>query len=326
MRALPAVRLRHHAVITGRPGEERVTASIGPDGNLVALWAAAQDRPAFSATTTQAGGARFPEPRASRSATARVSIHAPEPATAAELPGLPLAHVTVQPLPQGRVLVVGARSRWRPEGPDRNAIVYDADGAVVAEETLGDGIAHVFTTASGRVWVAYFDEGIYGNFGWNSPGPAPIGDAGLVRFSPDLQEEWRFPSARRRPWGPIHDCYALNLAGDTAWTCYYTDFPIVRVHDGALTGWSNDTIGIRALAVDGTRAALLGGYGAEREQLTVGTLDDGAFRVVGRYRVVLPDGQPLPPRTRAFGRGADLHLVSGDDWYRLDLDHLAPAG
>jgi hypothetical protein len=243
-----------------------------------------------------------------------------------ELPELPLAHVTVQPLPQGRILVVGSRATWRPEGPDRNAIVYDADGAVVAEETLGDGIAHVFTTGSGQVWVGYFDEGVYGNLGWNHPGPAPIGDAGLVRFSPDLREEWRFPSHCRQPWGAISDCYALNLAGDTAWTCYYTDFPIVRVRAGAVTAWRNSTSGARALIVDGRNAALLGGYGPDRELLTLGTLGDGEFHVIGQYRLVLPDGRPLPARTQAFGRGADLHLVAGDDWYRLDLDHLTPTG
>ena len=66
------------------------------------------------------------------------------------------AHVTVQPLPDERVLVVGARCHWRAEsGAERNAAVYDPDGGLVMEETLGDGIGHVLTTAGGAVWVGY---------------------------------------------------------------------------------------------------------------------------------------------------------------------------
>ena len=58
------------------------------------------------------------------------------------------------------------RCRWRRDGPDRNAVLYDADGQVVSEHVLGDGIGHVLATSTGQVWVGYFDEGIYGNYGW----------------------------------------------------------------------------------------------------------------------------------------------------------------
>lgn len=325
--ALPTLELRHHAAITGRRGEERVAASVGPDGQVVALWTTARDVPAVRATTTQPGWATFPDPRASRPVAARVSIHGPKPVAAVELADFRLAHVTVQPLSEGRILVVAARARWRPEGPDRNAVVYDADGSVVAEETLGDGIEHVFTTGSDRVWVGYFDEGVYGNYGWGgSDAPAPMGRYGLVRFSPDLRPEWHFPSHVARPWGAISDCYALNVAGETAWTCYYTGFPVVRVHDGAVTGWRNDVTGARALAVEGSRIALLGGHGPDRDRLTVGVLGGDRFHVTGQYRVVLPDGGHLPPSAQAVGRGPDLHVLTDDDWYRLDLEGIPYPG
>ncbi|WP_410631940.1 hypothetical protein [Amycolatopsis sp. cmx-4-83] len=35
----------------------------------------------------------------------------------------------------------------RPEGPERNAIVYDSTGTPLLEGTLGDGIEHVRTSA-----------------------------------------------------------------------------------------------------------------------------------------------------------------------------------
>ncbi|SEG83514.1 hypothetical protein SAMN04489712_11610 [Thermomonospora echinospora] len=216
--------------------------------------------------------------------------------------------------------MVGARAEWRPEGADRNAVVYDADGNVLAEETLGDGIEHVFATRTGHIWVGYFDEGVYGNYGWDGPGPPALGACGLARFSPSLQPNWRFPQSGR--WGAISDCYALNIDGDTAWTCYYTDFPIVRIQDGALTGWRNDIHGAKALAVGGSRLALYGGYGADRNRLAVGDLGDEALRVTGEYRVVLPDGQPLPADTQVIGRGPDLHFLTDDNWYRLGLDDI----
>lgn len=147
---------------------------------------------------------------------------------------LKLAHPFVQPLPGDKVLVVGARSGWRPEGADRNAVIYDAEGRTVAEDVLGDGIEHVLTTTAGDIWVGYFDEGIFGNYGWGLRGPRPVGSCGLIRFSSALQPAWHFP-----PKGAtsISDCYALNVTDDEVWTCYYTGFPVVRIRDGLLTAW-----------------------------------------------------------------------------------------
>jgi hypothetical protein len=171
--------------------------------------------------------------------------------------------------------------------------------------------------------VGYFDEGVYGNFGWGDrDGPAPMGRHGLVRFSPGLQAEWSFPSNVDQPWGAISDCYALNVDKDTVWTCYYTDFPIVRIRDGALTAWRNGVTGARALAVAGSQVALLGGHGPNRDWLAAGTLGSDDLHLDGQYRIVLPDGQPLPEKTQAIGRGPDFHVLVGRDWYRLDLERI----
>lgn len=323
--ALPTLKVRHHAVITAaQHGDVRVSASVGPDGEVIALWSTAEDQPALMSTTTQPGWATFPDPRAPRPVTARVTVHAPEPISVTTISGLPLAHPTLQPLPHGRILVVGARARWRPEGPDRNAIIYDADGGVLAEETLGDGIEHVFTTSAGHVWVGYFDEGVYGNYGWGGPeAPPPLGACGLARFSPDLQPNWRYPSSVDNAWGAISDCYALNVDGDTAWTSYYTDFPIVRVHDGVLTGWNND-VRANALAVGDSRVALYGGSRPDHDRLAVGSISGERLHITCEYRVVLPDGRRLPDKTHVVGRGPDLHILTDNDWYRLNL-HDIPA-
>ncbi|MFJ9584860.1 hypothetical protein [Streptomyces acidicola] len=320
---LPKVTVRHHAALSGEQDEKLVTAAIGPTGDAIALWAPANDLPALRSVTRPPGGTAFPDPGSPYPVSTRVTTYSPKPMTSTRIPGLGLANVSVQPLPDGRVLIVGARAAWRTGGPDRNAVVYDDAGRPEAEETFGDGINHVHTTESGRIWVGYFDEGVFGNYGWDEDAaPPPVGVSGLVRFSPDLEPEWHFP--RGHPWGPIYDCYALNVDGETAWTCYYDGFSLVRVHDSAVDGWFNDDVnGASALAVGGDRVALFGGYSPRRDRLVVGRLESGRLWVEGEFRVVLPDGGPLPSNRTVVGRGADLHLLSGHQWFRLGLDDLA---
>ena len=113
-------------------------------------------------------------------------MHAPQLAAATRIAGPALAHITVQPMPGGRFLVARARCRWRRDRPDRNAVLHHADRQVISEHVLGDGIGHVLATSTGQVWVSYFDEGIYGNYGWGqTDSDEPVGASGIIRFSPD---------------------------------------------------------------------------------------------------------------------------------------------
>ncbi|WP_328425311.1 hypothetical protein OG470_16690 [Micromonospora sp. NBC_00389] len=321
--ALPEMAVRRHGVITaGDADDVLVTTSVGPNGEAIALSTSPEGVAALTATTTQPGWASFPDPRASEAVTVRVTVHREGVATSVRISDLPLAHPTVQVLPDGRVLVVAARCRWRPGGPDRNAIIYDGDGRVVAEKTVGDGIEHVRVSRSGHIWMGYFDEGVYGNYGWGGPeSPPPLGAPGLVRFSPDLEPDWRYPSHVDEPWGAISDCYALNVDGDTAWACYYTGFPVVRIQAGTVTGWHNSIArGVRALAVADQTIAMYGGYGPNHDVLVIARCDQDQLHKVAEYRLVLPDGSPMPEATQVTGRGPDLHLIDDGHWYRLDLD------
>ena len=243
--ALPTLRVRHHAAITAvQPGDVRVSASIGPDGELMALWSTAEDQPALTSTTTRPGWATFPDPRAPRPVTARVTVHAMEPISVTTISGLKLAHVTVQPLPRGRMLVVGARARRRPEGPDRNAIVYDADGRLLAEATLGDGIAHLFTTVTGHVWSATSTKGSTAT----TDGAKPSLSRHWVRTG------WHASPRISNRTGGTHPATIPGERSATATRSTSTATPpgpvttrafIVRVREGALTGWGNSVSGPR---------------------------------------------------------------------------------
>jgi len=181
---LPVLQVRRHGVIDGQVGEVLVCASVGPAGEVVAVWTTPEGMEAASSTTVSAAGASFPDAAPARPVAARITVHMPELAAVTRIADLALAHFTVQPMPGGRFLVAGTRCQWRPDGPDRNAVLYDAGGHVVSEHVLGDGIAHVLATSTGQVWVGYFDEGIYGNYGWGrADSQEPVGAYGIVRFS-----------------------------------------------------------------------------------------------------------------------------------------------
>ncbi|WP_216214882.1 hypothetical protein [Amycolatopsis aidingensis] len=320
---------RHHARIEpARPDLRQVSASIGPAGELLAVWAAEPDLAALTARV-QRGGGSFAVTRTPHPVSVAVTTYGPGMAATVSVPDLRLTFVTPQPLPDGQVLLVGGRAGLGPAGADHNAVVYDAEGLVLAEDTLGDGIEHVLTTSTGDIWVGYFDEGVYGNHGWGAPGGRPpVGESGLVRFSADLRPQWWFPAPERHEWDPISDCYALNVTEDAVWTCYYTGFPVIRVREGVLTGWPNEVAGAKALLVGDSRIVLYGGYrmNGNGDRLVSCVLDGERVRPVGEYRLTLPGGRPVPAEAEVVGRGRDLHLITEGDWYRIDLDQIPPNG
>jgi hypothetical protein len=295
-----------------------VSAAITVHQEVVALWSSEGGRADLLAARSVPSGAPPPVSIAGEPAQAIVTLHGDEARVVSHIPELPVAHAFVDVLPAGRVLVVGGSAQWRPSGPEQNARVYDERGVVLAEGLLGDGVHRVQTTSEGAIWVGYSDEGVYGNYGWGGPGPAPIGRSGLATFDANLQQTWTFSSPADAAWLRIDDCYALNVSDDAAWACYYSEFPIVRIQGGRVAAWSNETTGASALVVAGARAGLVGGYQPHRDRLVIGRLGEGVFSEERTRRLVLPGGEPLPAGARIYGRGASLHVLDGKRWFRLD--------
>jgi len=228
----------------------------------------------------------------------------------------------VQLMPGGKVLIVSSRCRRFKDGThDLNAEIYDSAGKLEREFLLGDGIEHVRVDRRGNIWVGYFDEGVYGNYGWGGTGDAgPVGAAGLVAFNAEGKRVWEFQPISGTDF--ISDVYALNVFGNEAWAYYYTDFPIVRVgEDWKVEAWTTETSGARAFAVGNGKVLLFGGYDHRRTACRSLALDDGKARIERDISLVLSDGVTLS-EAAVLGRGNILHVMTDETWYQFSTDSL----
>ena len=195
------------------------------------------------------------------------------------------------------VLLASARCFWKPEGPEQNGAVYDWEGRLLRRLTLGDGIQDVRASPDGTIWVSYFDEGVFGNYGWGNPGPEPMGATGLLAFDGAGAQTF-FYSAADAGTDTICDAYAMNVAGNgDVWVYFYTQFPIVHITGGRYQVWSPGVPGAGALAVREDRVLLYGEGLAKRLALS----SDGTAAVEEEREIEGPDGRSLVAAARGVG-------------------------
>ena len=130
-----------------------------------------------------------------------------------ELKNVPLMPTSVDLFSDGTLLLVQGRCLKDGKYVERNARRYNPNGQLVAAFTLGDGIESVQVDDEDTIWVSYFDEGIFGSFGWEQP----MGSEGLVAYTINGEKIWGADG-----FGII-DCYALNVAGSKEVNFYYYD-------------------------------------------------------------------------------------------------------
>jgi hypothetical protein len=300
--ALPMTPLRLHGYLD-QPGHHPggpLAVGVGPDDIAVAAWSLPAGEHGVVVTSHDGKGPYAKERYRSR---VRPSVSALEVPTS-----LAVSHV--QPLPGGKILIACARTR----GTDNGEVWAGGDQPEHAG-LIGDAVEHLLTTPSGAIWVGYFDEGIFGTK------PAAHG---LVRFAPDLTIDWAYA---QREMPRIDDCYALNVSGETASMCAYSEFHMIAVTgDQARDLGQSPMRGAPRLLIAGEWVALIGGYGPEYDLITpLRITPSGVIPQGQQRRLVRPDGLEIP-RGDAFCRGPDLHLFPSDStaWYRLGLDDIFP--
>jgi hypothetical protein len=216
----------------------------------------------------------------------------------------------------GRWLIATSR-KW--EGTSDRILAED--GRELAVLQLGDGIMHLKIDGSDRIWVGWFDEGVFGNEGWRAPDLEwPPSAYGLAAFS----DEGRVlrVSEGAAPEDRIADCYALNVVGDAAWACTYPGSPISLSEAGSTFRWWRTNLPASvALAISAPYFLAAGGYGDNGDKVILGRLDTEQTTVIGEWR--------LPFRV-GFSTSADivdaredrLHVVVDGVWHVWRIDQF----
>lgn len=221
---------------------------------------------------------------------------------------------SIQPLPDDQWLLTCGRTRWEGQNTERNGLIYNSQDRCVGKLLLGDGIESVQTTKRGTIWTSYFDEGIFGNFGWQDP----IGKSGLCAW--DRQGNRVYEFQPRLGLDSICDCYALNVENDNSvWFYYYTRFPLVHWRNGQVSeSWSLSIKGSSAFAISRGFAMFRGGYGNEDEfhlfQLSLGK---GSSRA-RRFTVHDDRGRRLK-NFQVTARARTLCILASHELYRLPI-------
>lgn len=224
----------------------------------------------------------------------------------------------LQPLGD-ELLLVGARSRYY--GRDRydlNAAVFGRDGSVRRRFLVGDGIQGVQTTAGGLIWTSFFDEGVFGNYGWDRP----VGESGLIAW--DAEGIRVFTNSE----ADIADCYALNVVSDEeVWFYYYTDFKLCRLSGSAakpsVSFLDPQIAGSSIFATDGRRFLMDNGYQDRARYVLLRTDEQGRL---AQDRLIVPMREEGEFGTGLRdARGDTLLLLEGTKLYRATLGELAGA-
>jgi hypothetical protein len=220
----------------------------------------------------------------------------------------------IQPLAD-HLLLACSRSEYRgPNDFDLNGRVYSRDGMFIRGFLLGDGLEAIQATRRGELWASYFDEGIFGNFGWRDP----VGAAGLVAWNEWGEKQYDFEAIGGLD--SISDCYALNVATDEdVWCYYYTEFPLVHLHNKRIAAtWNVPVTGSHAFAVAAGHALFAGSY-KDRDTLQLIRLKPSSKATqVAQFELLGADNAPVKSE-RTIGRGESLYVLSNGILYEIAL-------
>jgi len=216
----------------------------------------------------------------------------------------------LQPINSDKILLVGARTRFFNEDKyELNGKIFDLDGVLLKEILLGDGIQNLHVTRKGIIWTGYFDEGIFGNYGWDNP----IGSPGLIAWN--LDGEQIFSNSR----ADISDCYALNVISDNdIWFYYYSDFNLCNIKDAQIQFYSPSVSGSSGFIKNESYFLFDKGYGKHDKYAL---LKAGSFKEQCTIEFVNEIGKKIESSIRDF-RSDKLLLVDNNHLYIARLSEI----
>jgi len=165
-------------------------------------------------------------------------------------------------------LLVCARCRFYScNNIEKNAFIVNSSGEIKKTLVLGDGIEDI-KIENQIIWVSYFDEGVFGNFGWDNPNHR-IGADGLVAFTMNGEKAYGYNSKCGNEHF-ISDCYAFNIDDNgEKWIYSYDEFILCKLNrNNQEKYYFCDNIGGSLLLVYSDYILMDGGY-KNRDLLTI---------------------------------------------------------
>ncbi len=209
----------------------------------------------------------------------------------------------IRPVPDGSFLLLGSRCIYsKKSGPEKNAVFTDREGNVLRALTFGDGIKDCIVRNDGIIITSYFDEGIFGNYGWEEP----IGSCGVCAWTTDGKIVWR--SER-----DIADCYAINIdESGSLWYYYYTDFLLIRTDFKTEAENDPSVEGAESFAIaDNGRFLIMDGGYDDPDSFYVSRISGGRTEGKELLEFVNEDGIPVQA-TPVVWSGAKALVLTGD--------------
>lgn len=157
-----------------------------------------------------------------------------------------------------KFLLASSRCRYFDEkNIEKNVLIMNKSGIVIDELIFGDGIQDIKVEKSGIIWTSYFDEGIFGNYGWLDP----LGMNGLRSWSVKGESLYEYGASSYDY--SISDCYALNIdAQNNKWFYFYTEFYLAKLSEAELKYYSLDVSGANTIALNEEFLLSDSGYGS----------------------------------------------------------------
>lgn len=210
----------------------------------------------------------------------------------------------IRPLRTG-FLLLGARCRYySKDNVQSNALVISANDNSTKMFCLGDGIEDCITTTDGRIITSYFDEGVFGNYGWDTP----IGKTGLIVWNDDGNIIWKNSKY------DICDCYAINTdTSNRLWFYYYTDFELVCTDFSLDYVMNPDLNGCSSFAISETQKKIIFSGGYNDESFYLCDLNIHSGKIGRKYEIQICVGQvPLKMKAYHFCGSKLLFLTEND--------------
>jgi hypothetical protein len=222
----------------------------------------------------------------------------------------------VQPIDNNNnILLAGGRSHYYKDNSyDKNGRVFNKQGVLLRDFLLGDGIQDVQVSSQNSIWTSYFDEGVFGNYGWKNP----IGSVGLRAWDDNGYEIYKYDNSGKHF---ISDCYALNVLDDNnVWFYFYTDFDLANKQRESVQYYKPNISGADGFIVYDKYVLFRGGYRNHNNYFLYERNPLG-MKLLGEVKMFDGDGNFIETNYFAY-RGSRMILLSGMKLYSVDLRQL----